>query len=160
MIGTFPSISCLIPSSHNLIRSTRAPRNYWKDKANQLRLMKSIEQKLQINHPNDWYTKTVKDVQQNGGFTLLKYHNNSLYNALQALYPEHNWKAWGFQKVPQSYWRNKDNIREYLDSLAQVKDDNSLEDIMKRYEASLQANKRGSIMQTFGNKPLFALVSR
>src|SRR3979490_2008551 len=53
----------------------------------------------------DWYNVKAKDIQNNGGGGLLtNYYRNSPSEALQSVYPEHNWMLWKFKTVPMGYW--------------------------------------------------------
>jgi hypothetical protein len=67
------------------------PRNHWKDKSNQLKLLKEVESKLGITTPTDWYKITNKNVIASGGVALLNRYESSIKKALKALYPEVNW---------------------------------------------------------------------
>src|SRR5689334_5049982 len=45
--------------------------------------------------------------------------NNSLFEALKTVYPEYKWLPWKFAQVPRGYWQSKENIKNYLDWLAE-----------------------------------------
>ena len=69
------------------------PRNYWKDKTNQLKTLKEIEQQLNITEPTQWYEITNQDVLKTGlARNLLRHFGNSIPTMLIALYPEVQWK--------------------------------------------------------------------
>ena len=72
--------------------SLKLPRNYLKDKSNQLSKLKELEQKLGIKEPTDWYKVGVVDVQNSGGTSLLEQYRDSLSSLLSSLYPEVQWE--------------------------------------------------------------------
>jgi hypothetical protein len=69
----------------------QVPRNYWKDKSNQLKELKIIEQKLGIKEPSDWYNMRNADIIAHNGGSLLKWHKTSISNLLAAHYPNIQW---------------------------------------------------------------------
>jgi hypothetical protein len=60
-----------------------------------------------------------KEISQRGGATLLRMHyKGSIALALKAVYPEVEWQEWRFKgNLPKKYWKNKDNIRKYIEWL-------------------------------------------
>ena len=48
-----------------------------------------------------------------GGATLLD--KTSLYDILVDMYPDYDWLPWKFEKCPNNFWSNKNNVRNYLD---------------------------------------------
>ncbi len=49
---------------------------------------------------------------------LSKHYQGSLIQALQTVYPEYHWQVWQFKQVPDYYWQNEGNAREYLEWLS------------------------------------------
>jgi hypothetical protein len=156
-----------------LIRFKHVSPNYWNDKSNQLALLKDIEKELNIEQPTDWYRYGSKDIIKHGGGGLLRTkYNSSLSAMLQSLYPDVKWdltkyflfnaevlKSFRFKHVPVNYWRNIDNVKEYIQSLAKPIDDKVHDSWMSLYEASLYAEKRMSILQLHRKSSLFHLVN-
>lgn len=48
---------------------------------------------------------------------LHKYYRGSPSEALQSVYPEHNWVWWKFKTVPHGYWEQKENQKGFFDRL-------------------------------------------
>jgi hypothetical protein len=44
-------------------------------------------------------------------------YDNSLYQALKDLHPEHKWEFWRFKAVPKNYWRSLEHQRDYFEAL-------------------------------------------
>jgi hypothetical protein len=88
-----------------------------------------VAKQLKISKPEDWYNVKLADVIHGSGGSLLNhYYNNSLYNALQQLYPEHMWLPWRFDKAPKGLWADVNNQRKFFDNLAITMKINNMED--------------------------------
>lgn len=62
---------------------------------------------LNIASPEGWYKITIRDIYSHGGGSLIRYHySSSLYRALQAVYPEHDWLPWKFNVVSKELWNH------------------------------------------------------
>jgi hypothetical protein len=72
-------------------RFKQVPRNYWKNRSNQLAELKELEQKLKIKEPSDWYQVSSKNIVDNGGISLLKQFGESISKMLASLYPDVTW---------------------------------------------------------------------
>ena len=119
------------------------PRGWWKDKGNQLRKLQELEKDLGITAPEGWYKMAISDLFKfDGGKSLLKQYNNSIFHMLQALRPEYKWIPWNFSQVPRNFWKSKENVRSYLEAFA-VKDQNQVS-----YAANLYLDYRKWTYQT------------
>jgi hypothetical protein len=56
-----------------------------------MKALKSIEAKLNITQPEDWYNIKTKDIIQYGGASLLQQYRYSTSHMLSSLYPEIQW---------------------------------------------------------------------
>lgn len=92
--------------------------------------MEKVAKKLNIKQPSDWGTVNRKQIKETIGLTLLRQYNFSLLSCLRSVYKgtcspnkespsflEIDWKTEWF-KVPNSYWTSKQNMRQYMDSIA------------------------------------------
>jgi hypothetical protein len=52
------------------------------------------------------------------GFGPLPLYKFSLIKALATVYPDHPWDIHKFGKLPQRYWQDEKNIRQFLDKVA------------------------------------------
>ena len=74
---------------------------------------------MKIETPSDWYRVTLEDIESKGGLSIIHHsYNGSLATALQTIYPEHSLSWYRFQKVPRGYWEDINNVRSYLQYLA------------------------------------------
>jgi len=65
----------------------------------------------------DWYGVTRKEVLHHGGWGLF-YHYTTLFDALKAAYPDHDWNESNFyarRATPPGYWTNKEHLGTALD---------------------------------------------
>src|SRR4051812_22852167 len=53
---------------------------------------------------DDWYNVTQDGIAQHGKGLLIQHYNNSPSQALQAVYPEHDWMMWRFGNIPKGFW--------------------------------------------------------
>ena len=71
---------------------------------------------------DDWYNVTVNEIYDHGGEGLLRnYYSSFPSEALQKVYPKHNWKLWRFKIVPRGYWTKLENQRGFLEWLQSQK---------------------------------------
>lgn len=64
------------------------PKLHWNSKENQRNFFEGLKLRFQIKEPHDWGKVTVRDVNANGGLSLLNhYFNGSLFEGLQSTYP-------------------------------------------------------------------------
>jgi hypothetical protein len=77
---------------HREVDTTIRFKDYSSKILKQLSILKSIEKRLNIQQPTEWYQYGYREILKNGGLTLLKYHyNSSPYQMLKSLYPEIQW---------------------------------------------------------------------
>jgi hypothetical protein len=93
------------------------PNGFWDDKSNQRSFFDSVAKELQVHKPEDWTTVKVSDVMWRGGHLLLqKYYSGSLQNALEAVYPEIQWK--GQTKTPESNYLLRSHFEQLASTLS------------------------------------------
>lgn len=97
---------------------------FWEDVANQRKYLDWLARQLNIKDMDGWYKVTYKDMQTRKGSRLLQLYGYSVIKVLKAVYPEHDWHPWLFNKVPagnyhsvtrriltfaKGYWNDKGN---------------------------------------------------
>ena len=60
---------------------------YWQDQRNQRNFLDFLSNQFDIKKPSDWYNIKTSQFIENGGKSLLNYHNSSLISALKFAYP-------------------------------------------------------------------------
>eukprot|EP01114_Cavostelium_apophysatum_P023739 TRINITY_DN9046_c0_g1_i1.p1 TRINITY_DN9046_c0_g1~~TRINITY_DN9046_c0_g1_i1.p1 ORF type:complete len:1029 (-),score=223.52 TRINITY_DN9046_c0_g1_i1:186-3272(-) len=91
------------------------------DEGRQKLLLESIGKQLGVKKLSDWTGITTTQVAQAGGKRLLNIFNGSLFKALKAFYPNHDWERAHFptlQKHEKGYWTNVANRKNFISNLA------------------------------------------
>jgi hypothetical protein len=72
-----------------------------------------------IKSPSDWYAVTGDKIRELGARSIISnQYNGSLFKALQAIYPEHNWTAKRPTHVKKGFWTDKENHKLFIKELA------------------------------------------
>ena len=87
-----------------------------------------LQNQLGFKKFEDWYCITRKDFLKNKGSGLLLKYGNSPSKTIQSIFPEHNWLAWKFRKVPDGFWISNDNAIIFMNWLSKELKINSLDD--------------------------------
>jgi len=95
----------------------KAPFSFWNSETEKS-FFDWLGKQLKFNSLDEWYKITAGVIGKFGGSGALGNHNNSPLQALQAIYPEHNWIPWKFNTVPRSYWENLQNQKSFFDWVA------------------------------------------
>ena len=78
--------------------------------------MNWAEKKLQIKEFSDWYKIKTKDFYDIGGASLLNSkYNGSFFALLSTLFPEYKWLPWKFHYTPKKYWKDRNNVKQFLE---------------------------------------------
>jgi hypothetical protein len=101
--------------------------NYWEGVNNQRKFMELARKELNIQTMDDWYKVSImvtkieifklkmKDWREIDRWGLLSQYEDSLYQLLVAMYPEHDWLPWRFALVPRIFWDDAKNQRKVLE---------------------------------------------
>jgi hypothetical protein len=91
-------------------------KRFWSNPVNQKAFLDWFMQQRNISSPEDWYKITRSDVHSAGGASLISTKfGDSLLKLAKALYPNHEWLEWKFDKAPRSFWASKANRRKFLE---------------------------------------------
>lgn len=98
-----------------LFQHDSAPFSYWTSKENRRAFFDWLFAKLGLHQMESRYSLTLKQIHQHGGSSVMvRFYNDSVYNALVELYPEHCWSPWLFVRAPVGIWKNKEVKRDYM----------------------------------------------
>lgn len=110
-------IKDIYPSYEWVQHMFNVDNDYYKLLDNHYTVMKYLESKLNISSEDGWYNISAKDVIPYGGSTLVyKHYNGSIYNMIQALYPNYHFKFWKFTYSPR-IWQDIIRQREFTDNM-------------------------------------------
>lgn len=90
---------------------------FWKNTDNLRLLFEDVAKKLKIASLEGWYAiNRAKLVEaRSDAKSALRYFSGSFVDALQVLYPEHEWLPWRFPKVKAGYWDDAAAQRAFFD---------------------------------------------
>jgi hypothetical protein len=98
---------------------SKTPAGYWSVSENRQTFMSWLEKQLKISKSEDWYAVDDRDFTNNGGSGLLwNQYRGSVLSALREYRPDVDWKPWLFRKVPNGFWEDQANRRQYYHWLA------------------------------------------
>ena len=101
----------------------------WNLKGNQEAFFGHLAQKLGFESLDGFYGVSPGDIRNNGGKGLLDYvFGGSVSNALETIYPDHNWMAWRLGRVPNSFWEDENNQISFMNWLGSFLGFNKMED--------------------------------
>jgi hypothetical protein len=118
--GFIPSLEFAYPHLLWSRSKENKPAFYWNLMYNQRRFMDRISEILGMESLSGWYEVKHNFIYQHGGGSLLQLkYNSSLIKALQHIYPEYDWEPWKFGCCPRNFWNKDENIRKFLDWVAE-----------------------------------------
>ena len=115
------------PEGKLIFKDNIKPSGYWKTKGNISKFLSEIQQKYNLNSPEDWNSITHKQILSHGGASLL--HKYTLYELKCMACPEGK-SIFENPKLPKpaKYWENKNNIYNFLSKIKQKYNLNTPED--------------------------------
>ncbi|RMG36348.1 MAG: hypothetical protein D6725_10755 [Planctomycetota bacterium] len=96
----------------------KTPKGFWNRRANRVRYLEWLGQRLGFTRMEDWYGVRRTDFLRHHGGHLLRYYRGSPVRALRDCFPEYDWKEWLFGRVPTGFWDVPSNRVRYVVWLA------------------------------------------
>ena len=113
------------PEGKSIFNNPPQPAGYWENKENVLQFLCELQQKYNLNTPEDWNSVSYNLIQFNGGSTLLlKY---SIYDLKCMACPEGK-LLFNSPKQSSKYWENEENILNFLAEIKEKYNLNTTED--------------------------------
>jgi hypothetical protein len=104
---------------------------YRTDENTKREALERLGEKLGVKELDDWYSVSASVVHQELGF-MKKYR--SLFYALKAFYPQHNWDPLRFPRAPSGYWQQTKTVQHYRNMFINWKTTYNLRTIRDWYE--------------------------
>jgi hypothetical protein len=137
----------------------RAQKGYWSKLENQRQFLDSIAAKLNIKDKEEWYSVSYKDVYDRGGNSLISNcYKGSLTRAIVSIYSDYPWQIWRFRQVPRRFWKNTENLKQFVSHLEAALGISSPLDWYKVSFIELRALKAEYVIKSVGG--LAALLSK
>ena len=103
----------------------------------------------------DFYSLKPSIFQQFGGTALLDViFCGSVSKSLQLTYPDHKWLSWKFfQNVPNGFWSQKQNQRDFMDMLGKHLGYSTKEHWYKVHSKDIMQHGGSSLLYQYGSSP-------
>ncbi len=88
--------------------------SFWDKQPNRRRYLTWLAKRLGIKRPADWYQVRIADLRRHYGKGLI-HKLQSVAAIVPDAFPEHSWKPWLFDRVPQGFWSSRRNRNDYFD---------------------------------------------
>lgn len=132
-------------------------QKYWNSTENQKDFLIFICNKFNID-TTDLIILERDDYIRMGGSGLLKKYKN-IPTMLQMLYPDINWNIFQRKKVPYNYWKDQNNVKQFLEKFKLKYKISSVND-WERVSWKQIKQEGGSGLVTYFNSSLFDMLSR
>ena len=138
----------------------RAGNGFWKVLDNRLSYLRWLESRLGFSSPEDWYSITRKDFENNRGAGLLTHaYSSHLNRAPRELYPESDWKPWLFKITPQTFFAKQGNRRKFLNWIAEENEFDSLDDWYGVAKYFVLLHPGGGMIENYYNGSISKMLS-
>jgi hypothetical protein len=128
------------------------PDNFWMNIDNHKIYMEWLFKELNYNDISDWYKTTQEDFHSNYGSALLRYYYDSSHKSIiKTIYPEYNWLPWKFNVLPEGFWNDINNVKEYMEWLYKELGYFKMEDCYDLTRNKLEDNFAGSLFNKYDN---------
>lgn len=130
-----------------------APDKSWNSSANRREYMDWLSDELGYSKAEHWYGISKESFQQHYGSGMLAQFGNSPIEAVRNVYPEYELLIWKFDRCPNGFWRDEDNVRVYLEWLGKKKKYSSPKQWYKISSRILDANYGTSLKNIWHGSP-------
>ena len=99
-------------------RIGQAPKGFWFKNSHHRQFFDWPGSQLGYKEMDNWYniTQGAMNTHEKELWRYLKlWFNSSPSQALQTVYPEHDWMPWKFERAPQGFWEKLENHRQFFD---------------------------------------------
>lgn len=135
------------------------PQGFWKRKENRKRYMAWLGKQLGYRKPEDWYHITRRDFYDHGGGALFNARRDSSPRSLLKEYlPNHNWNEWLFPRVPNGFWRRRENRRRYIEWLGRQLGFRRYTDWYELTSAQVRATGGGTLLSQYYRNSLIRML--
>jgi hypothetical protein len=131
----------------------------WGTMENQRKFLDWLGSKIGIQEPSQWYEVSGEEIIARGGIHLLNHYSKSPYKMLQAIYPEHEWQPWRFSRIPNGFWNDPSNGKNFFDWLALQLNVKQWEDWYGVTKSDIEGNGGGTLLQLHQDSPRNALIA-
>ena len=97
----------------------QVPHGHWNSWENRRQLFDSFMIEMGMDELSDWYSIRTSHLRETGSLwgVYTGRYSSRLVNALEDVYPEFDWVAWEFAKIPQGFvdvWKNRKMLADWF----------------------------------------------
>ena len=138
-----PKFKLALPFETKSIKKQRLPVGYWENKENVQTFLDNLQQKYNLNSPDDWNSITTSHIISNGGKKLLSKY--SIFELKCMACPEGK-LSFNNQYQPAGYWENTENIHNFLLKIKEKYNLNTPEDWNSISQEHIKSNGGGTLL--------------
>ena len=138
------AIAC--PEGTELFDNPYKSSGYWEIDENIRNFLIEIKQKYNLQSPDDWNSITHNQIKSNGGATLL--HKHSMFDLKCLACPEGK-MIFNNTIKPSGYWKNKENILQFLMEIKKKFNINTPEDWNSITRNQIQSSGGGTLLRKY-----------
>jgi hypothetical protein len=139
-------------------RFRTTPDGFWSKKANRLRYLRWLGQRLGYQTLDDWYSLSYQQLTDHNGLALLK-AIGSVAGVVKLLFPTEELLEWQFATVPRRFWRSHANRKRYFQWLGKQLGFEQPDDWYRvTAEDFATHNGSGLLYLYYGNSPSVAVA--
>jgi hypothetical protein len=130
---------------------------FWDNKENQRIFLNNLGKQLGFQSLDNWYNISKKQIEQNGGNSLLRnYYGASPSKLVKSVYSEHSWNEFKFSNVHNI---SNEEQRNYLEELGNKLGIRYMDDWYNITQKLIMENGGSSILQKYKGSPSKMLLS-
>ena len=134
------------PEGKSSLNNPKHSAGYWENKENIQKFLSEIKEKYNLQTPEDWNSITQKNIQENGGNTLLS--KFSMFELKCMACPEGK-SIYNNSKQTSGYWENKENILKFLYEIKEKYNLTTTEDWNLITHKHLKLNGGGTLLAKY-----------
>jgi hypothetical protein len=136
----------------------KPPTGLWEDKSSMRRYFEWLGKLLNVAKLDDWYLVSRDKVFELRGAGLLDKYDGSFAKAVMDAYPEHKWHAWKFISVPQGWWEDSANQKQFLEFVGQQENFTSAKDWYKATDKTFIKHGGHRFLKLYARGPNFLIA--
>ena len=149
-------LKCLAcPEGKSIFTNPPQPSGYWEKEENVVEFLSKIKEKYNLNTPEDWNSITKKQIQSNGGNSLLTKY--TIFDLKCLACPEGKLKFNATRQVA-GYWENGENILLFLSKIKEKYNLNTPEDWNSITHKHILSNGGGRLFSKYSMYELKCLA--
>lgn len=147
---------------YKMFKFQTTPQGYWQSSAAAKEFLNYILSQENWDSIDDFHKLTNSILKNYGGASLLNKHapwGNKIWDMLNIIYPNHNWRFWDFSKSSAGLWAQPTLQLQFLKHLEYVLGINEPEDWYNVSEADFVNNGGQTLVHMYGDSPALVIVT-